>query len=146
MTECSKVFLDTAPLIYFLDSDERYGPKAQAVLEEILSDGKSIVSSAITCTEYLVYPYRTHNQQKIEVFFEFMDDFGIPLLPINAEIAEKAAQIRARYKDFKTMDSLQLAAAVWAGCDVFLTNDRQLRQFDEIACITVEEWALSKQN
>ena len=144
MTGYSKVFLETAPLIYFLDNDERYGQKAQSVLEEILSGGKTIVTSAITCMEYLVYPYRTSNQQKIDVFFEFMQDLDVPLLPIDAKVAGRAAQIRAEYRDFKAMDSLQLAAAVCAGCDTFLTNDKQLRQFREINCVTVEEWIISQ--
>ncbi|MCR5061201.1 MAG: PIN domain-containing protein [Saccharofermentans sp.] len=49
-----------------------------------------------------------------------------------SDIADKAAQIRARYTSFKAMDALQLAAAVLSGCDCFLTNDKQLQQFDEI--------------
>ena len=54
-------------------------------------------------------------------------------------IAEKAAQIRAEYRGFKSMDALQLASACLSGCDLFLTNDKQLRQFKELKCITVEE-------
>ena len=59
------------------------------------------------------------------------------------DIARRAAEIRAEYRDFKAMDALQLAAAVHADCDVFLTNDKQLRQFRELKCVTVEEWDLS---
>ncbi len=140
MTEYNKVFLDTTPLIYFLDNDENFGNKAKAVFEEILSNGKTLVSSVVTCEEYLVYPYRTNNQEKIDVFFEFMEACGIELIPISVEIAKKAAEIRAEYKDFKAMDSLQLAVAVCSGCDIFLTNDKQLRQFKDIRCITVEDW------
>ena len=40
------------------------------------------------------------------------------------------------------MDALQLATAVQEDCDVFLTNDKQLCQFKEIKCITVEDWKL----
>ena len=140
MTGYNKVFLDTTPLIYFLDNDENFGEKAKAVFEEILSNGKTLVSSVVTCEEYLVYPYRTNNQEKIDVFFEFMEACGIELIPVSVEIAKKAAEIRAEYKDFKAMDSLQLAVAVCSGCDIFLTNDKQLRQFKDIRCITVEEW------
>lgn len=49
------------------------------------------------------------------------------------------AKIWARYKDFKTMDCLQLATACLVECDLFLTNDRQLRQFYEMKCSTIEE-------
>lgn len=64
---------------------------------------------------------------------------NIDIIEINQEIAKKAAQIRANYKGFKAMDAIQLAVACLEGCDLFLTNDKQLRQFKEIKCITVEE-------
>ena len=143
MTDYNKVFLDTTPLIYFLDSDVNFGNKTKSIFEEILSNGKTIVSSVITCEEYLVYPYRTNNQDKIDVFYDFTSACGIKLIPISTEIAEKAASIRAQYKDFKAMDSLQLAVAIKTDCDLFLTNDKQLRQFKDIKCITIEEWILS---
>lgn len=63
----------------------------------------------------------------------------IEVKSIDKTIAEKAARIRAEYKYFKTMDSLQLATACLTGCNLFLTNDKQLKQFKEIECITVEE-------
>ena len=142
MTEFNKVFLDTAPLIYFLDDDIRFGGKMRAILESILNSGKKLITSSVTCEEYLVYPYRTANQEKADVFFEFTDDCHIDILPVTVEIAKKAAAVRAQFPHFKGMDALQLAAAVTAGCDVFLTNDKQLRQFRDIHCITVEEWVL----
>lgn len=63
----------------------------------------------------------------------------INIKSIDREIAEKAAKIRAEYKFFKTMDALQLATACLSGCDLVLTNDKQLKQFKEIKCLTVEE-------
>lgn len=63
----------------------------------------------------------------------------INIKSIDREIAEKAAKIRAEYKFFKTMDALHLATACLSGCDLVLTNDKQLKQFQEIKCVTVEE-------
>lgn len=140
MTEYNKVFLDTTPIIYFLDSDVNFGEKTRYILEEILEKEKQIVTSTITCTEYLIFPYRTNNTEKVNAFFDFVSDCDIPLYSVDTEIANKAARIRAEYKDFKTMDALQLASACVQGCDLFLTNDKQLRQFKEIKCVTVEEW------
>ena len=76
--------------------------------------------------------------EKIAVFFDFLNYTGIPLIPIDATIAQKAAQIRAEYRGFKTMDALQLASACVYGCDVFLTNDKQLRQFAELNCVVLD--------
>ena len=73
-----------------------------------------------------------------------MDDCGIDLTPIGTVIAEKAAEIRAQYTSFKAMDALQLAAAMSMGCDTFLTNDKQLKQFSELNCVTVEDWPLNE--
>lgn len=97
------------------------------------------ITSAVTVTEYLTYPYQQNNLKQINAFYDFIDGTDIEIKSINKVIAEKAAQIRAEYKSFKTMDTLQLATACLSGCDLFLTNDKQLRQFKEIKCVTVEE-------
>ena len=68
-------------------------------------------NSAITCTEYLTFPYKTNNLEKVRAFFDFVTDCDIPLYSVDVEIAKKASGIRAEYKDFKTMDALQLASA-----------------------------------
>ena len=136
----NKVFLDTAPVIYFLDEDINFAEKVKDIFEEILENEKKITTSAITCTEYLTFPYKTNNLEKVGAFFDFVTDCDITLYSVDVEIAKKASKIRAEYKDFKTMDALQLASACIQGCDLFLTNDKQLKQFKEINCITVEEW------
>jgi predicted nucleic acid-binding protein len=140
VTEFKKIFLDTTPLIYFLDDDVNFGKLTQNILSQFLQSDADMVTSTITCTEYLTYPYRTGNTEKINAFFEFLTDCEIHIQPISVDIAKKAAEIRGRYPHFKTMDCLQLATACIYGCDLFLTNDYQLRQFVEIKCVTVEEW------
>jgi predicted nucleic acid-binding protein len=135
----NKIFLDTTPLIYFLDEDVNFGKLTQNILSRFLQNDIDMITSTITCTEYLTYPYRTGNTEKINAFFEFLSDCEIPTYSINIDIAKKAAEIRGRYLNFKTMDCLQLATACIYGCDFFLTNDNQLRQFEEIQCVTVEE-------
>lgn len=94
--------------------------------------------SGIACA---IYPQKKAEKATVE-----WDSFAISsergkneILEINREIAKKAAQIRAEYKGFKAMDALQLAAACLSKCDLFLTNDKQLGQFKEMKCLTVEE-------
>ena len=135
----SKVFLDTSPLIYLLDDDANFGEKTKAILSSLSEQEATFVTSVITCTEYLVVPYRNGNRLRIEAFWELIADYPIILYPITQQIATKAAEIRSQYR-FKAMDSLQLAVACIEGCSMFLTNDKQLCQFREISCVTVEEW------
>ncbi len=140
MTEYNKVFVDTAPIIYFLDDDVNYGQKSKMIFEDILRNKKIIESSVITCEEYLVYPYQTGNEEKVSAFFDFVNDCNINLNIMTEEIAKKAASIRAEYKGFKSMDAIQLATAYITGCDIFLTNDKQLCQFEEIKCLLIDDW------
>lgn len=141
-TECKKVFLDTAPIIYFLDDHFVYGEKAALIFDQFLLLGSKMFTSVITAEEYLVYPMRDNNWEKVDVFFQFRDFYKIDLVPISLEIAKKAASIRAKYPSFKSMDALQLAVAVIMDGDLFLTNDKQLKQFNEIPCITIDEWIM----
>ena len=97
------------------------------------------MTSVITMEEYFVFPYRNKEYSFIDMFNRLVATTNMEMLEINQEIAKKAAQIRAEYKGFKAMDALQLATACLSGCDLFLTNDKQLKQFREIACVTVEE-------
>ncbi|MCM1245321.1 MAG: PIN domain-containing protein [Roseburia sp.] len=54
-------------------------------------------------------------------------------------IAEEGAKIRGKYKKFKAMDALQIATAIVSGCDMFFTNDKQLRQEKELLCMTMDD-------
>lgn len=62
-------------------------------------------------TEYLTYPYRKSDRKLINGFYSFLEDMDIFVKEIDRHVADKAAQIRA-----------------------------ELRQFQELDCITVEEW------
>ena len=137
MTDFKKVFLDTAPIVYYLENNESYYPKMKKFWKEC--DNCDYVTSAVTVTEYFLYPYQQNNIRLINAFYGFVDGMDIEIKSIDIAIAEKAAQIRAEYRGFKSMDALQLASACLSGCDLFLTNDKQLRQFKELKCITVEE-------
>ena len=96
MTDCKRVFMDTAPLIYFFDNDENFGEKTLHIFEELISSEKDIVFSSISCMEYLVMPYRTENIKKQEALFEFIKRYNIDICSITLEIAKKAALIRAQ--------------------------------------------------
>lgn len=137
-----KVFVDTAPFIYFIEKDSnnpQYYEKVKAFFKYGYDNDKRFVSSVITMEEYFVFPYRNKAYSLIDMFNRLVATTDMEIVEINQEIAKKAAQIRAEYKGFKAMDALQLATACLFGCDLFLTNDKQLKQFKEIKCITVEE-------
>ena len=108
------------------------------ILQSFINKDTELFTSAITYEEYEVGPLKSRNIQLIQNFEKFIEDLGINVINIDQRIAANAASIRARYTGFKAMDSLQLASAVSEICDLFLTNDKQLLQFSQINCKTVE--------
>lgn len=60
-------------------------------------------------------------------FKRFIEYMNIEVVNTNPVIAEQGAKIRGKYENFKAMDALQIASAIVSGCDMFFTNDKQLR-------------------
>lgn len=146
MTDFKKAFIDTAPFIYFIEKDDSnplYYEKVKGFFKSGYESEKKFVSSVITIEEYFVFPYRCREYSYLDMFYRVVAIMDMEIVEINQEIAKKAAQIRAEYKSFKAMDALQLATAYMSGCDLFLTNDKQLKQFGELVCITVDELNIS---
>ena len=142
MTDYNKVFLDTAPFIYFIEKDSnnpQYFDNMKQFFEEGYRENKEFLTSVITMAEYFVFPYRNQKMSYIDSFHRLVDTLDMEIAEVDQKIAKKAAQIRAQYKNFKAMDAWQLATVCVTGCDLFLTNDKQLKQFAEIKCVTVDD-------
>jgi predicted nucleic acid-binding protein len=142
MTEFKKIFIDTAPFIYYIEGslgNPEYSNKIKNFLKYSYDNNIKLTTSVITVEEYNVFPYKTRNLDLIHSFERLIKTLDIDVLTIDKTTADTAAKIRANYKSFKAMDALQLASAFISGCNLFLTNDKQLLQFNEIECITVDE-------
>ncbi|MBR3624200.1 MAG: PIN domain-containing protein [Selenomonadaceae bacterium] len=142
MNAYSKVFIDTAPLVYFLQKNANFFAKSKEIFLNLDDMGAILALSDITITEYSVFPYKNNRIDLIYTLNNFIEKSKADVLHTTRKVADKAAKIRAEYPFFKTMDSLQLAFASVNDCDLFLTNDKQLRQFKELNCVTVEEFEI----
>jgi len=139
MIEYNKVFVDTNPFIYFIEKNECFYEKVKAFFRFARTNKILLVSSDITIAEYCVYPYRENNTALLEAFDRLLRLSQTEIVSTNEAIAKRAARLRAKYQSLRQMDALQLATAIETGCDMFYTNDRKLKQIDEINVITVDE-------
>jgi len=139
MTGFKRVFIGTAPITYFLENSSQYMEAMEKFFAKCVKEHMQIVTSTLTVEEYLVSPYSNGKIDYIDNFKKFIDYMDIEVVDIDSEIAEQGAKIRGKYKNFKAMDALQIATAVVKKCDMFFTNDKQLRQEKEIPCMTVED-------
>lgn len=139
MTDFKRVFVDTAPIIYYLENSALYMELIKKFFKKCIEENIEIVTSAITVEEYLVFPYSSGKKELVDNFKKFIEYMNIEVVDINFQIAEKGAIIRGQYRDFKSMDALQIATAIISGCDMFFTNDKQLRQERELPCMTMDD-------
>ena len=130
-----KIFLDTAPLIYFMEAESSF----LSLLNELFSplNDCKFITSVITLSEVLVMPFRAGKPQLAEQYKEILTmSENIDILDINIEIAKETAKIRADYS-IKTPDAIQLATAKYNHVDYFLTNDLRLKSFKDLNIITL---------
>jgi predicted nucleic acid-binding protein len=133
------VFLDTAPLIYFIEGHSTH----QAILTRLFDfndkGGFSFVTSTITLLEVLVKPLRDGQAIVAQQYRDILTNApGIEIVDVTAAIAEQAAHLRAKY-NLRTPDAIQLAASIEVGADYFLTNDNGLKLVSEVTVVTVSE-------
>jgi len=132
-----KIFLDTAPLIYFMEAESAF----MSLLSDLFSPSNNcrFITSVITLSEVLVMPLREGKIQLAEQYKEILTmSENIHILDINIDIAGEAATIRANYS-IKTPDAMQLATAKYGIVDYFLTNDLRLKSFKDLNVITLSD-------
>ena len=110
-----------------------YYDKVKNFLNDCYNNDVQFITSVITIEEYFVYPYRVNETKYIALFEKLIQTLNFKIVDIDKTIAKSAAKIRAEYKAFKAMDALLNE------CDLLLTNDKQLRQFKGIKCITIDD-------
>ncbi|MBS4028936.1 MAG: PIN domain-containing protein [Ignavibacteriales bacterium] len=137
----NSLFIDTAPFIYFIEKHPKFGSVAKEVVDVFQSDKLQAFSSVVTLTEVLAKPYQVGNETLAKKFSEFLI-YGkhLSLLEISTSIAERAARLRGQYFWLRTVDALQISASLYVNANVFITNDKPLKQVKEINVIVLEDY------
>lgn len=136
----TRVCLDTAPIIYYVERHPIYFTYV-APFFMALDDGKLTgVTSSITLAECLVHPIRLGLSQLQRDYEELITHgAGIDFFWIGENMARQAAELRTRYQ-ISLVDAIQVAVALEAVCDVFLTNDLRLKRVQEIQVVCIEDF------
>jgi predicted nucleic acid-binding protein len=124
-----RIYLDASPVMYYVEGT---APFAALVAARINAPGEVLVASDLTRLETLVLPVRVGDAQRVRDFEDFFAQRVAEMVPFTRAVFDRALDIRVR-ENFRVPDALHLAAAVEARCDLFLTNDAQLRRFAGIA-------------
>lgn len=137
--QVNRLFLDSAPVIYYVDINPDYLVIMDVVFDFVESGKVRVVTSPVTLAECLVLPMRQNNLLKQQQLIDIITSpETAEFVVITSEIARCAADIRARY-NLKLPDALQVATAIVSNCEAFLTNDTQLKRVTELQVLVIEE-------
>lgn len=141
LAKINSIFIDTAPVIYYIEAHPQFGPLAKEAVTMFQSGSLNAFSSVITITEVLPKPIEQEDEKLAGRFAEFLKHGkNLTMMEISEMIAERAGKLRGRYPFLKTVDALQISAAINAGADAFLTNDRKLKQIEEIRVFVLADY------
>jgi predicted nucleic acid-binding protein len=135
------IFLDTAPIIYFIEAHDQFGPLVKQVVEFMNENRIQAFTSVLTLSEVLPKPVETGNDELAEKFKAYLKNGpNLTLLPITDIIGETAGVLRGKYPHLKTVDAVQIATALDAEAEAFLTNDKKLSVIKEIKILVLSEY------
>lgn len=127
-----RIAFDTSFLIPLLEDAKTKGSPLSRILKIVERKSIIAVTSTVTLLEILVRPYLQNERDKIDDYYGYLTrQARLELLPLTPEIADRAAELRARY-GFKTPDAIQIATALEGGATLLLTQDKNFRKQKEI--------------
>ena len=142
LSSATRLFLDTAPVIYYVEQHPRYIAWMDEVFQLADANALQIVTSPITLAECLVMPLRQDDTTIVQLFTDLIvNGPSTHFHSIDQQIGAMAATLRAQH-NLSLPDAIQAAVALDAGCDAFLTNDPGLRRVGELSVIVLETFVL----
>jgi predicted nucleic acid-binding protein len=112
----------------------------RGIFSAIEIGGITAVTSPVTLAECITHPLKQNLPDLAQRFSDvILRGKHTRFVELGSTIALSAAQLRAQHTLTLT-DALQLATAISAGCDAFLTNDVRLKRVNEIRVIVIAEF------
>ena len=141
VTKINTIFIDTAPIIYYIEAHPQFGPLTKEIVDALQSGALNAFTSVITLVEVLPKPIEAGKELLSKRFTNFLR-YGknLTLVEISADIAENAGRLRGNYTFLRTMDAIQISVAIETGADTFLTNDAKLGQIKEIKTLILRDY------
>jgi predicted nucleic acid-binding protein len=132
------VFLDTAPLIYHVERNPTYVARTRPIFQRIDAGSIEAVTSSITLVECLVVPLR-RGDIDLATRFRTAITAGVNTRMEGVDaVAEHAADLRATL-NLGLADAFQVACALRAGVDAFVTNDRKLLRAPGLRVLVLDD-------
>ncbi len=126
------VVLDSDVVVGFLDRNDALHEAADAAIRDLVREQRLLVS-AVTYAEVLTGArLGHHDESQVAGFFSSLISM---VLPVDVAVADRAADLRSRFRALRMPDALILAAAATEqDVEAIITGDRQLTKVSGLAC------------
>lgn len=126
------VVLDSGVVVGFLDRGDTLHDAADEAIRELVR-GQRLLASVVTYAEVLTGArLGHHNEDDVAGFFAGLLS---AVLPVDVEVADRAADLRSRFKSLHMPDALILATAETdLKVDLIVTGDQRLARVSGLRC------------
>ena len=133
------LYLDTNIFIYHLEDVSPYSDLTALLFEQIESRHITAFTSVLSLMELNVRPYQLNEASRALTHIALLKNLPhLHIREITLEIADRAAQLRAKYR-LTTPDALHLSSALQSNCQAFLGNDKDLK-VPEVPCLVLDRF------
>jgi predicted nucleic acid-binding protein len=121
LADGSLILVDSAPIIYVLEGHRTLAPRFRPLFDRQAEGELSFAVTTITIAEVLTGPLRVGDEALAARYRAVLESWYV--VELSAEIAERAARLRARAR-LKLPDAVQAASAIAVNADALVTHDR----------------------
>lgn len=126
------VVLDSGAVVGFLDRDDALHDSADAAIRDVVGEHRILVS-AVTYAEVLTGTRLGHHDEV--AVGGFFAELISAIVPVDVAVADRAADLRSRFRSLRMPDALILATAdTEASVESILTGDQQMAKVSGLSC------------
>jgi predicted nucleic acid-binding protein len=133
------VYLDTAPLVYYIEKNSLLFNSAEKLFSAHLNGEFLFLTSVLTLSEVLAQPAeKRRDDLRNQYELILTSSPNLTLLEVGVHEARIAASLKAQFK-LGLPDALHLATAIENNADYFLTNDKRIPKTVPIELILLSD-------
>jgi len=141
ISHCKIVGLDSNIFIYAYQEHPQFLPIVRPIFARLDNDIEfHAVTSIVSLIEINTLPLRLNRQDLAKTYTDaLLNSTNITTYPLDSTIAKKSAELRAKF-NLRTPDAIQIATAIVAKAEAFITNDERLKKVDALPVLIIAEY------
>lgn len=126
------VVLDSDSVVGFLDRDDALHEAADVAIRDLTGEHRLLVS-VVTYAEVLTGARLGHHDEV--VVGGFFTELISTILPVDAAVADRAAELRSRFRSLRMANALILATAdTEPSVELIVTGDQRIAKVSGLSC------------